>query len=244
MNFGIVGYGRFGKLWTTALAAVGTVQVYDPTVTDYAVKQHNIHFTTLTTVAHSDIVFILVPISHFAESCAEIKALVKPETLIVDCCSVKIYPAKIMQQVFGTQQSLIATHPLFGPDSAKRNGGLHNLNIVVCSIQGTDEQHQKLIDLFHQLGLQVLITTPEKHDQQMAHSQGLVHFIGRGLAALELNPQELATPDFNALLNINTMVNNDTWQLFLDMHRYNPYTKAIREKFIQQLAQINHKIGA
>jgi len=71
----------------------------------------------------------------------------------------------------------------------------------------------------------------------------LVHFIGRGLKALNLHHQEFATPDFEALININHMVVHDTWQLFLDMHRYNPYAKSIREKFIEQLSLLDNEIN-
>lgn len=45
-----------------------------------------------------------------------------------------------------------------------------------------------------------------------------------------------------ALLNINSLVANDTWQLFLDMHQYNPYVKEIRQKLIDQLIKLDKKI--
>ena len=56
-------------------------------------------------------------------------------------------------------------------------------------------------------------------------------------------PGELATPDFQAFLNINKMVINDSWQLFLDMHSYNPFTKKIRQKLLQQLIKINDEVN-
>jgi prephenate dehydrogenase len=77
----------------------------------------------------------------------------------------------------------------------------------------------------------------------MARSQGLIHFIGRGLEALQLQPQMFSTPDFQALLNINTMVVNDAWQLFLDMHRFNPYAKEVRKNFLKQLNALDRSIG-
>jgi prephenate dehydrogenase len=147
-----------------------------------------------------------------------------------------------MQKIFSATQPLLATHPLFGPDSVKRSGGLAGHKIVVCPVQCTIEQQHAMEELFKKMGLTVLLATPDAHDREMASSQGLVHFIGRGLAALDLQPQDISTPDFQALLRINQMVLNDTWRLFLDMHQYNPYTKQIRKKFIHQLVKLDQAI--
>ncbi|CAM2939525.1 T-protein [Legionella steigerwaltii] len=234
MKFGIVGFGRFGQLWAHALLSFGDVLVYDKKTSDSSIK-----FTCLEEVAQADVVFVLVPISEFETSCMEIKRVLKPTSLVVDCCSVKIHPVKVMKRVFSPSQPLLATHPLFGPDSVKKSGGLMNHKIVICPLTPPQDEHEQLHSIFKKMGLIPLITTPDEHDEQMAHSQGLVHFLGRGLQALNLHQQELATPDFNALLNINGMVANDTWQLFFDMHHYNPYTREVRQKLISQLVNVN-----
>lgn len=241
MITGIIGFGRFGQLWANALASFGQVKVFDTQLLSPQ-KLKGIEFTTLEATLQSDQLFLLVPISEFQTCCQSIAPYLKPNTLVIDGCSVKLYPAQIMLQTFPSQQPIIATHPLFGPDSVKRTGGFKGHNIVMCPIRCSEDQQTRLQYLFDQLGLNTLITTPEEHDRQMAHSQGLVHLIGRGLAALDLQPQPMATPDFQALLNINQMVIHDTWQLFLDMHRYNPFTSEVRKKFIDQLVQLTQEI--
>ena len=241
MKFGIVGFGRFGQLWADLLLPFGDVAVYDKHLLNQPANS-DIKVTTLQEVAQADVVFMLVPISEFENSCFEIAKVLNPTTLVVDCCSVKIHPVNVMRRVFAPTQPLLATHPLFGPDSVKKNGGLVGHKIVICPINHGENKQNQLQVIFNNMGLKTLITTPEDHDRQMASSQGLVHFIGRGLLALDLQQQELATPDFQALLNINKMVVNDTWQLFLDMHQYNPYVKEIRRKFIDQLIRLDKKI--
>lgn len=239
-TFGLLGYGRFGKLWANALLPFGKVIVYEK---NHCVEiEDPIQAGTLDEVAHCDIVFILVPISEFERTCEQIKDLLLPENLVVDCCSVKIYPAEIMQKTFPATQPIISTHPLFGPDSVKRSGGLQHHKIVLCPLQNYEEKLPFLENILKQMHLNISTSTPDEHDKQMANSQALVHFIGRGLAALDLKPQELATPDFQALLNINKMVINDTWQLFLDMHKYNPYAKLVRKKFVNQLLKLEETI--
>lgn len=241
MKFGIVGYGRFGQLWAKALLPFGEVLVYDKNALN-TTENNGIKISTLAEVAETPVVFLLTPISEFEQSCEEIKPLLSDNTLVVDCCSVKIHPAKIMQKIFSATQPLLATHPLFGPDSTKRSAGFAGHKIAICPLNCSTDQQQTMEALFRNMGLQVFVTTPDEHDKEMANSQGLVHFIGRGLAALDLQPQDIATPDFQALLNINAMVINDTWRLFLDMHQYNPYTKQIRKKFIHQLVKLDQAI--
>jgi prephenate dehydrogenase len=242
MIFGLVGYGRFGKLWGSVLLPFGEVIVYDKAPIREC-DPSSIKVGNLADVARADVIFMLMPISQLESACIALNQFVRPDTLILDCCSVKVYPAKIMQKIFSDEVQLIATHPLFGPDSVKKSGGLSSHKIVVCKVRSTQQKLDLVLNLFKQMGLTVFITTPEDHDKQMANSQGLVHFIGRGLAALEITEQDLATPDFQALLNINNMVVNDTWQLFLDMHQYNPFTKSIRAKLIQAFVNIDKEIS-
>ncbi len=241
MKFGIVGFGRFGALMAEALLPYGTVQVCDKNFVK-ATPPPGIQFTTLAEVAKADIVFLFTPISELAICCQQIKAHLRPDALVVDGCSVKVYPLEVMEQHLAPTQPFIGTHPLFGPDSVQNSGGLANHKIVICKGRCSDQAQAQLEELFQKMGLRVLHATADEHDKQMAHSQALVHFIGRGLGALDLHSQELATPDFQALVNINKMVVNDSWRLFLDMHQYNSYAKSIRQKLIHQLLQIEKAI--
>jgi len=241
MKFGIVGNGRFGQLWADALLPFGDVMVYEKNPS-FLTEKNKVQTLTLEEVAKADVVFLLVPISEFERACEQIKPFLHEKTLLMDCCSGKKYPVEIMQKVFSATQPRLATHPLFGPDSVKKSEGLSGHKIVVCPVQCSTEQQHAMEELFKKMGLTVFVTTPDAHDREMASSQGLVHFIGRGLAALDLQPQDISTPDFQALLHINQMVVNDTWRLFLDMHQYNLYTKQIRKKFIHQLVKLDQAI--
>jgi len=235
MTFGIIGYGRFGKLWTSCLEPYGDVKVFD----HHPSKDRP--FSTLEEVLHTDVLFLLIPIGRFEALCKSIAKKVPPSTLIVDACSVKSHPARVMQKVFSAEQNLIATHPLFGPDSVARLG-LKGRKIVLCPLRAEKKKVDAMKKLFQSMGLEIFETTPEDHDKQMARSQALVHFLGRGLAALELREQELYTPDYEALRRIDSVVNNDTWELFFDMQRYNPYTLNIREKLLKKIRDLNRGI--
>ncbi len=232
MTFGIIGFGRFGKLWAKCLRPYGRVLFYD--------NKHK-RSSRLSLVTKSDILFLAVPISEMMSCCKEIYGLLGKNTLIVDVCSVKVYPVKIMSKYLPANQPIIATHPLFGPDSA-RSDSLAGYKIVFCPIRASVGQRRMLVNLLKKLELEIIISTPEKHDRQMASSQALVHFVGRGLAALKLQSQEISTPDYVSLLSMNNMVQNDTWQLFFDMQKYNPFSKKVRNIFLKELRKLENKI--
>lgn len=237
MIFGILGHGRFGKLWASCLKPFGEVRIFDPK------KDKTQHFNTLEEVLSADFLFVLVPIGRFESVCKSIAKKLPPSTVVVDACSVKVHPAKVMQSVFSKKQPLIATHPLFGPDSVERLG-LKGRKIVLCPLRIEDKQLNALKKIFKAMELEIFECTPKEHDEQMAKSQALVHFLGRGLTALKLKTQDLCTPDYEALRRIDSVVNNDTWELFFDMQRFNPYTQTVRKNLLKKLHALNRDIQA
>lgn len=243
-KFGVIGYGRFGKLLVKILADFGEVLVFDhkfPSGGDMPEKISNVRLVSMAEAAQADILFLAVPIANFESVCRELSSMLSAKTIVADTCSVKIYPAKIMSAVFSKNQPYAATHPLFGPDSVARLG-LAGRKLAFCPLNLDDNQTNELLNLFAELKLVVIETTPDDHDRQMARSQALVHFFGRALASLHLESQEISTPDYESLLRINSMVNNDTWQLFLDMQIHNPYTPFMRLTLRQSLADLDEKI--
>ncbi len=230
-TFGIIGFGRFGKLWAQAIEPFGEVKIFD---------KKNKKNSLLDTI-NCDLVFLLVPISEMQSICKKIAPHLKQNTIVIDACSVKTHPVKMMKKWLPSKQPIIATHPLFGPDSIQKNG-LAKQKIVISTIRATKEELEKFESLLKKLHLEILKTTPQEHDKQMAKSQALVHLLGRALAKLHLKPQEISTPDYQTLIQINNMVNNDTWELFYDMQRKNPYAKNIRKALIRALQQFESTI--
>ncbi len=231
ITFGIIGRGRFGALWARCLGRLGRVVVCGRKSSPALFKK----------AMAADILFLAVPISQMEKCCRRISPFLGPRTIVADVCSVKEYPAKIMRRILPGTQPIVATHPLFGPDSVARLG-LPGQKIVVSVLRASAKQKAFFESIFKTLKLKIIHATPEEHDRQMARSQALVHFIGRGLQSLNLQPQEISTPDYQFLLRMNDMVTHDTRQLFLDMQRYNRFAKKIRQRFLNDLKRINSKI--
>ena len=63
---------------------------------------------------------------------------------------------------------------------------------------------------------------------EAARTQGVTHLIGRALAQLRMDRSPIATLGYERLVSVMEQTNNDPLQLFLDLQRYNPYTKRMR----------------
>ncbi|MFA5813748.1 MAG: prephenate dehydrogenase/arogenate dehydrogenase family protein, partial [Patescibacteria group bacterium] len=134
MKYGIIGYGRFGKLWADVLSSYGDVLIYDKNQTEKN--------TSLAKAIKTDLLFLLVPISEMENCCREIAPLLGPKTIVIDACSVKVHPVKVMRKWLPKNQPIIATHPLFGPDSVARLG-LKNQRIVVSPVRAGAAERKK-----------------------------------------------------------------------------------------------------
>ncbi|MEA1963216.1 MAG: prephenate dehydrogenase [Patescibacteria group bacterium] len=244
IKIAIIGYGRFGKLLVDILKPFGEIYIISRKKIKGAeskqLKKQGIKQIDIKSLDYIDWVILAVPISGLMAVLKNINPYLKKGSLVMDVCSVKTNPCKWLKQCLPKNVYLLGSHPMFGPDSAK--GGLSGLSIVLCPIRISKNSLNKIIKVFKKLKLKIIITTASDHDKQAGNSLALVHFIGRAMAAAGLKNQKIDTLGYRRLLAVNETVNNDTWQLFLDMHRYNPYTDKIRKNFIKILDELDHKI--
>ena len=74
--------------------------------------------TSLENVALCDVIVLAVPVSCFEEILTLIAPICRPGSTVVDVGSVKMQPALAMEQILPSHVNVVATHPLFGPESA------------------------------------------------------------------------------------------------------------------------------
>lgn len=231
MRFGILGLGRFGQCWAKLMIPFGTVVAYDPLWNSSPLD--SVTLVSLEEVLLAEVVFFLVPISSFRECCQKAARHVAPSTLLVDACSVKMFPLQIMRETFSPEQPLMSLHPLFGPDSIRTIEDAKGRKIILCT-KNKEKLAQKMKSILKSLGLETIFLSPQKHDAQMAQTQALAHFLGR-IPMLRAKKEKITTPSFELLNNMVTSVTQDREELFLDMHRYNPFARGVREKFLAEL---------
>lgn len=219
MNVGVYGLGRFGSFWASQLSRYVEVRGFNRTARENA--PDGVVLVSEDEVLACDAVILCVAISSFKDVVSRIAGKLKPGTVVIDTCSVKVYPAQVMEQLLPPGIDIIATHPMFGPDSGKN--GVVGLPLVFAPIRCDVSIADAWRDIFLRMRLQVLEMECSRHDREAAYSQGVTHFVGRVLDELHLEPTQLATVGYRNLMSIVEQTCNDPIQLFYDLQRYNPY---------------------
>ena len=230
-SLGIIGFGAFGRLMATHLARHFTLYAYDP-AGDVD--------TDLATVAGCDIVVLATPVNQLETVIREIGPHLRPGTLVLDVGSVKVVPSEIMLRCLPAQVEIVATHPLFGPQSAA--DGLAGLKIAVCPLRG-DSGLRVAAFLRRALGLTVIVTTPEEHDREAAMVQGLTHLIAKVLVQMEPLPSRMTTRSFDLLMRATEMVRHDAPEVFEAIERANPYAASVRRRFFDLAAELDSSMA-
>jgi len=237
---GIIGFGRFSQLMASYLT-----KDFEVLVTTRKDKKEEIEATgarqaSLESVCALNHVILSVPISAMQGVLKQITPLLNKEATVIDVCSVKEYPVQWMTAILPGSVSILATHPMFGPDSAADS--LAGRKIVLCNERIEINRYENIKAYLSSKGLIVIETTPAEHDQQIAISLALTHFVGRSFSEFGAAQLDIDTEGYKRLLHILAVVEHDTWQLFLDMHQYNPYAKSIRSKFMAAMKQLDIRL--
>lgn len=240
MTVGLIGFGRLGRLLVKHFAKDARVLVHDARPNARAIRALGAVPATLAEACAQDVVVLCVPMAAFEGLTRRMKTLVKPGALVVDTCSVKEHPVRAMKKHLPRNVGLLATHPNFGPDSAAES--LEGRKIVLCRVRMTDAAYARAKKFLRSKGLEVVELTPREHDRRMASSLVLTHFIGRSLIAYGAKTTGVDTEGYKRLLRILETVQNDSWQLFDDMNRFNAYAAPMRRRFIASIAAVDRRV--
>lgn len=238
---GLIGFGQFGQLAAQILKAHFDVAVCDPApATATLALELGVETGRLEEVAAREIVIFAVPVVAMKAVFRAAAPHLAAGALAIDVGSVKMLPARWMTEILPCHVDLVATHPLFGPQSAKT--GLEGLRLVVCPIRG--ERHERVVEFGRALGLTVTITTPEEHDREMAYVQALTHLIGRSLVNLGIPDEHLKTASYQHLLELCALIGADTFELFTAIQTQNPFAADVVEKFVGEAQSLLDQVAA
>jgi len=228
-TIGILGFGAFGRLMARHLQphfALRACDAANPPPHDPSGK--GLVSADIVEVAACDLVILAVPVAAIPEAIASLGPRLKAGAIVLDVGSVKIGPARTMQEGLPEHVEIIGTHPLFGPQSARH--GVAGLKIALCPIRGRSTPRIAAF-LRRALGLKVIVTTPDAHDREVAMVQGLTHLIAKILVRMEPLPQHMTTASFDLLMQAIEMVRHDAPNVFMAIERANPHAKAVRDRF-------------
>ncbi len=219
MNTAIIGHGRFGALLGNILSSQYTVTMFDKG-------------DSLEPLNQFDSIFLCVPIRSFETVIKAINTHLKPGVTIIDTCSVKLHPVKCMLEHLAEHTHIIATHPLFGPDSYSEAGPCR---MMMEPTRCDNQIYKQWKNFFESQSIHILEMSAEAHDRFAACSQGITHVLGRTLESMGICQTPIDTLGFTRLLGIVNQTCNDTRELFEDLQKYNPYFKPVLEQLMQTL---------
>ncbi len=138
ISVGVYGLGRFGSFWAKELAKHGFPVIgYGRSA---KAAPEGVLLGSEDEVLSCSALFYCVSISSFSEVLDRTSSRIADHTVVMDTCSVKLYPAKLMREKLPKQVQCIATHPMFGPDSGKN--GIAGLPLVISGVRCEDETFQ------------------------------------------------------------------------------------------------------
>jgi len=235
-TLGIFGYGSFGEFLAHKLAPYFEVLVHSSKSARELMLPKNARAESLKAVAECDVVIPAIPLSAYQQWCRNVAPYLKPAALVVDVCSVKVKPVDILLAKLPSHVQILATHPLFGPQSAADS--LEGHLIVVEPIRIKDYELVKKF-LAETLKLDVVEMDPDTHDQKMALVHGLTFFLSRGLMQMQLKDNTLTAPSYKKLLSLADLEAHHSKDLFETVESGNPYAAQVRKQFIKALSRLD-----
>jgi prephenate dehydrogenase len=235
LKLGIIGLGHFGNMLSEAFilhwpqSELFTCDVKDNKPAEFL------------SACKADLLFLCVPISALETCLKDIKPHLAETTTVVDVCTVKMYAAQTMERVLGGHR-MIATHPMFGPQSSRNGTDFFGLKLVSHNLNAPAFIYDVFTLFWNNLGVQVIEISPEEHDRFAAFSINYNHLVGRIGQEIGLQTTPIDTQGFQVIYDAMHYVTNDTWQLFRDMQNYNPFAEEMRNKVRIALEQIENQL--
>jgi prephenate dehydrogenase len=252
-NIFIIGFGRFGKLLFDLLKDETSFKSFKRFNVSFfdsneKFKNHENYKNLQDGVSNAQHVFLCVPIRGMKNIISEISGFLKPGTVVLDVCSVKLLPCEWMLEGLPDNIDIIATHPMFGPDSY--SSGLNtDLQIMLYSLRSisNNSSYKLWCEFFISKKLNILEITPDEHDSHVAFSQGVTHLIGRVLDKMKLDEYsnldsdkkiKPVTKGFESLMQVKEQTCHDSIDLFHDMIVFNPHAKKMLTSFNLSLKEV------
>ena len=232
----IIGFGRFGNLLYELLQKGFEIDVFD---IDPSNQTESVDFIPLEDVLKNDTIFLAVPIRDFEELMKDLSTKIQGNKTVIDVCSVKVHPKNMMLEHLSNEVDIIATHPLFGPDSFQERGSV----MMMEKVRDQHDRYDFWKSYFRSQNIIIEEITADQHDMMAAKSQGLTHLIGRVIDDFGTQKTNIDTVGYQALHKLVSQTCNDSWELFEDIQKFNPYTESMITDLNQSFKRIVDSLG-
>jgi len=237
IEIAVIGTGRFGRFWVKHLYKYFPVYIYDVDPSGKDDLAAFAKWTNLDICLEKQYIFLTIPIRQIAPFLKENKHKLRNETVLIDCASIKVPVMEWFEKELPDDVYYIASHPLFGPDSARTGLKDHIISLIPGRIPYA--KYDFLVKFFSEkLGLRVENIPADEHDRLMAYNLSLIHHLGRTFHGMNLSRIPLMMDSLNKLNSISKVVMNDSEELFCDFYQFNKYSKEVDELFENEFDKI------
>jgi len=237
----LIGMGRFGQFWARHLSHHFPVYCFD--ANKHRMQESEVFAIpdSLENCLKKPYIFLTLPIHSIPDFLRKNRKKMQAGTVIIDCASVKEIILEWFRSYIPEEVSYVASHPLFGPDSAQSGLKGHAVTLIPGRVPFV--HYRFLVDLFKiKLELTVLNMTAVEHDRMMAYNLSLMHHIGRTFDRMKISRIPLVMSNLQKIKTMSEIVMRDSDELFEDFYKLNPYAGEIRDDFMTQFNIITRNV--
>jgi len=240
MKVAIIGAGKMGRWFTKFFLEEGDSVIVSSRSKEKLLKirdEFGVEIASnINAVEKAERVLICVPIENFEAVIKEIHSYVRPNQVVMDICSIKEIPVKIMHKYLKTGVTL-GTHPVFGPGVKS----IEKQNFVLTPVGNKEKRFaREFKSWLEQRRANVFIMSPRKHDELMSVVLGLPHFLGLIVCDTLLNypnfleTKKVAGASYKMLLTLAEAVASEETEFYTSLQMNLPEIEKIEGLFLEK----------
>lgn len=252
LRIGIIGMGTFGKFLAEAFQRQGH-NILATSRSDYSeyCQMHGIEFFQQLNDLCDAQPDVLLVCSSILSTEKIVRGIpfhrLKPNTIITDVLSVKLFPKNLLLEVVPSGFGILCTHPMFGKFSAKDGwGGLRfayeKVRVAENNIQ--EQKCERFLDIFRDEGCKMVEMSCEEHDEHAAESQFVTHTVARILSNMNLEPTPIDTKGYETLMHLTNTTVSDSSDLYDGLFLYNVNSARQIKKFEESFDNVKKTLFA
>jgi prephenate dehydrogenase len=240
MRIAILGAGKMGVWFAKFFLGAGySVVVADRKKEKLSKLKSEVKVETADfaeAVEKADRVLICVSISAFEAVVRTISSSVREHQVVMDICSVKDFPVKVMHEHI-KNGLILGTHPVFGPGSR----GVKNKAFILTPTNAEEKEFaESFKEWLEKRKARVFVMPPKRHDELMSVVLGFPHFLG--LVACETlleqadysETKEVAGTTYRLLLTLAEATALENPEMFASLQLSLPELEKIESLFIEK----------
>ena len=231
----IIGLGNFGTFATSLIPKDKGIEIMGNDVRDLE-PDPSINKVSLGKAALADVIVLAVPLERYETVLKPLSSLIAKDSLLIDVCSVKREPGRLVKKYLPNHSNILLTHPFFGPRSARNSLEGHGLAVTFSK----GPRAKQIIRLCQEFGLEIHHMGASKHDKLMAKMHALTFFVARTLEKMGIEDSEAANfiPSYQMLLDLSGFSKGSSPDLLRTVQQGNPYAKEARKRLLDTFHEV------